>query len=428
MPAESDPNAPSNWTAVAGVCLGVLMFTLDASIVNIAIPTFLKVFQCGLMEVQWVITGYLLVIVCLLLPIAALARRIGQKRIFLFGLVLFTIGSFLCGLAPGIEWLIAFRLVQGAGAVCMAALMSSMVMTACPKNRLGQALGIVAAAATLGTSLGPTIGGFLVSWKGWQAIFLVNLPFGIVASILIARSLPRDTPPKFQPTKETLRDRLAIFRNTTLCSGLLGRFIVMAGNATYLFLTPLLLEDALKYSTASAGLLLAVAPVVSGISSPIFGALSDKFGSSRFSIAGLGIMLLSLFTMSTFTVPMTEWDFVAKVVLWGLGLGLFNAPNNTRTMQSVPASKSGAISAFFSLAIMLGQMVGVVLAGAWFHHYAFQSAQINPSTSIHLLPPNVIASSVGQSILLISIPLAALLIMDIRQAFKERKQPALVSS
>lgn len=136
MSAKSHPS--SKWWALAGVCLGVLMVTLDASIVSIAVPTFLKVFGCELAEVEWVMIGYLLVIIIFLLPVAAVARRVGQKRVFLFGLALFTAGSLLCGIASGIGWLIAFRLVQGAGAVCMTALMSSIVIGTFPKEHLGR--------------------------------------------------------------------------------------------------------------------------------------------------------------------------------------------------------------------------------------------------------------------------------------------------
>ncbi len=135
------------------------MYTLDGSIVNIAVPTLLRVFQTDVVTVQWVIIGYLLVIICGLLAIARLAEWWGQKRIFIIGLGLFTLGSLLCGLSPNIYSLIAFRIVQGFGAVCMAALMSATVISLFPAHQLGQALGIVTTAATLGTSLGPSLGG-----------------------------------------------------------------------------------------------------------------------------------------------------------------------------------------------------------------------------------------------------------------------------
>jgi MFS family permease len=420
---SESPHQSSKWWALAGVCLGVLMVTLDGSIVSIAVPTFLRVFGCGLAEVEWVITGYLLVIVVFLLPVAGIARRLGQKRVFLFGLALFTTGSLLCGMAPGIDWLIAFRLVQGCGAVCMTALMSSIVTGAFSKDHLGQALGIVTAAATLGASLGPTIGGFLISWAGWRAVFLVNLPIGLAACLLIARCLPRDLPAAESPAV-TLRMRLTLLRNATVSIGLLGRFIAMSVNAAYLFLTPLLLEDALKYSTFQSGLLLAVAPILTGIISPVFGSLADKFGAVRFTLAGLGFMLLATFAMATFSASMTGWEFIAKVVLWGLGLGIFNAPNSSSLMQAVPPEKSGTVSAFFSMAIMLGQMAGVMLAGALFHAFAFPASSSHPSVNIHSLPPAHVASAVAQSLLLFSLPIACLLVLSAVQAIRTRKRAA----
>lgn len=417
MPGEQ--TSRSKWMALVGVCLGVLMFTLDGSVVNIAVPSLLKAFNCTLTDVEGIITGYLFVIVILLLPVASVARRVGEKRIYLTGLAVFSLGSLLCGFSSKVEWLTIFRLVQGLGAVCLAALMSSIVIKIFPKEQLGRALGIVTASATLGASLGPSIGGFLIYAAGWRSIFLINLPIGLVAFTLIACSLPRDVPPAGPAKKITMGMRLALFRNSALSIGLLGRFLAMAGNAAYLFLTPLMLEVALKYTTYTAGLLLAVAPILTGALSPVFGSLADKYGVSRFTIAGVATMIVALLIMSTFAVPMNGWEFIARVVLWGVGLGIFNAPNNARTMNSVSPEKSGTASALFSMAIILGQMAGVMVAGYLFHRMAFGGVAAG---NIHLLAPELIASSVGRTLLCFAIPVAGLLGVIVWQTWTEGRR------
>lgn len=394
------------WQALAGICLGVLMFTLDGSIVNIAIPTLLRVFQASLPQVKWIVLAYLIVIAGLLLPVARLAPCLGQKKIFLTGLVLFTSGSLLCGTSWDLESLVAFRVLQGAGAVGMAALMSSLVLAAVPAGKVGQALGTVTTFATLGTSLGPTVGGFLLTWSGWRSLFLINLPVGLGAIFLVWRFVPGDPPVRSGFSLRALFPDFSVFKNSVFRTGIAGRFLTMAVNGGYLFLAPILLEEALHFSTSYTGILLATTPVIGGISAPFFGALCDRFGPARFNIAGLLLMASALFLMGGFTPGMSGVEFVLRVCLWGLGMGVFNAPNNVCIMKSVPEQKTGTASAMLSFSIILGQAAGVAGMAALFYRKTGAGA----AGEIVDLPSLAIVSGISGTLLLAMIPLVLLLV------------------
>lgn len=468
MGFKTRESSPTKWWALTGVCLGVTMYTLDSSIVNIAVPSFLKVFKTDLVTVQWVIIGYLLVITSALLAVANLANQIGQKRIFLAGLGIFSFSSLLCGLAPNIEWLIAFRVLQGFGAVGMAALMSSIVVRIFAKEQLGQALGLVTAAATIGTSIGPSVGGLLITWFDWRAIFLVNIPIGLTAIAIIWQTLPPDPPitnnnawvfdwtgfvlitvsltslliMMINSMEANFDHRLlvalgclcllsflsflyvesrltfplldlAIFKSPTFSIGLLGRFTSMAINAGYLFIIPFLLEQVLNYSTSKAGLFLTTTPVIVGLTAPWFGKLSDKFGASRFNIAGLICMALGLALMTTFSVTMTEWGFLGRVWIWGLGLGLFNAPNNAIIMKSVSTQQSSLASALLSLSVMFGQVIGVSFLGTLFRTFSLRASQSPQIHNLIELHPTAIATGITQTFLLAIIPVVIMIILNL---------------
>lgn len=401
MTASSSPAA--RWLALAGVCLGVFMFTLDGSIVNIAVPTLIRELHATIGAVQWVIQAYLGVVVLLLLPLSHLARRIGQKRLFLIGIVLFTSGSLLCGTADTIDALIGFRIVQAAGAAGIASLMSSIVSAAFPPGQLAQALGIVTATATLGTSLGPTIGGFLIDAASWHAIFLVNGPVGVAAFVLVSFALPRPT--AIDDKSLTARDYLAVLGEPALRNGIGGRLASMMANGAFLFLAPLLLENALGYSTSKAGLFLAASPILIGLTSPLFGGLADRFGRRLFLLVGQCGLLAGLLVMHTFSDAMSGVGFLLRVAVWGVSMGMFNAPNAASVMAAAPKRLADGVSALLSMAIILGQLVGVAAGGALFHAFAFGG-----HAGVEKIPDlgaAALAAAVASTLPLFALPVAA---------------------
>jgi MFS family permease len=169
---------------------------LGTSIANVALPTLAEAFAASFQDVQWVVLAYLLAITTLIVGVGRLGDVIGRRRLLLAGLLLFTAASVLCGLAPSLWLLIAARAAQGLGAAIMMALTMAFVGETIPKERTGSAMGLLGTMSAVGTALGPSLGGVLIAGFGWQAIFLVNLPLGLMAVLLAARFLPPDQEPK----------------------------------------------------------------------------------------------------------------------------------------------------------------------------------------------------------------------------------------
>jgi multidrug resistance protein len=184
------PQSVAKWWVMVGVSLGVLMYTIDSSIVNIALPTLISDLHTDFATVQWVGLSYVLVVTSLVLGAARLGDICGKKPLYLGGLILFTASSLLCAWAPSIEILIGARALQGLGAVTISALGAAIIIEVFPTAERGRALGIIAAVVSLGIALGPSLGGVIIGIAGWRAIFWVNLPIGIVASLVVNKYIP----------------------------------------------------------------------------------------------------------------------------------------------------------------------------------------------------------------------------------------------
>lgn len=335
-----------------GIGMGVLMFTIDTSAVNIVLPTLVQTLQTTFATIQWVVLSYLLVITALVLGAARLGDIFGKKRLYLGGLVVFTISSMLCGLAPGVYSLIAFRGLQGLGAVFISALGAAIITEVFPDSERGRALGIIGAVVSLGVALGPTVGGLLIQIAGWRTIFWINVPIGIVATFIIIRFVPASrgsgAKQRFDALgalimtvtltcfalgmtdgqnqgfssgttitllttaaiglacflaleariKQPMLD-LRIFRNLQFSLSLLTGVLVFIVIAGIIFILPFFLEWVLQYSTQQVGLLLAVSPILGGIIAPISGSLSDRFGPRIISLIGLVLMVIGCLLAST---------------------------------------------------------------------------------------------------------------------------------
>ena len=176
------------------VSVSVIMATIDASIVNVAFPTLVEELDTTFNVIQWVALAYLLTIATLTLGMGRLGDVLGKKRLYAVGFIIFTVASLLCGIAPDVSWLIGFRVVQAIGAVMLLALGSAILVESFPPSERGKALGLIGTAVSLGIITGPMVGGLLISAFSWRAIFLVNLPVGILGTWLAIRYVP-NTPP-----------------------------------------------------------------------------------------------------------------------------------------------------------------------------------------------------------------------------------------
>jgi EmrB/QacA subfamily drug resistance transporter len=398
---------------MAGVAMGIFLSTIDGSIVNVALPTLVQELDAHLATVQWVVLAYLLTLATLLLSMGRLGDMIGKKPIYVAGFVIFTLGSVLCGLAPSVTWLIAFRVLQAIGGSMIMALGMAIVTEAFPPSERGRALGLTGSIVSVGIVLGPTLGGLILGALSWHWIFFVNLPVGIVGTLMVLRFVPSHKPAGRQRfdlagaaaffaglltillaltlgQQVGLSDRrvlfllagglallvgfvvieqrspqpmldLALFRNklfsVNLISGLMT-FVAMGGTT---FLIPFFLQGVLGYEPRQVGLMMAAIPLAVGVVSPLSGALSDRLGTRPIAAVGLAVMMLGFLSMSTITAGMTALGYVLRFLPIGLGIGIFQSPNNSAILGTAPRQRLGVASGLLAITRNVGQTAGIAL-------------------------------------------------------------------
>lgn len=404
------------WFVMAAISMGILLATIDGSIVNISLPTLVRELNTNFATVQWVVLAYLLTLSVLLLSVGRLADMIGKKQIYTTGFVIFTIGSFLCGLAMNVYFLILFRVVQAVGAAMILALGVAIVTESFPRKERGMALGISGTVVSVGIVIGPTLGGIIIESLSWHWIFFVNIPVGIVGILMVLRFVPAIKPVgkqrfDFQGALTLLISLLALlialtvgqnlgftdyrtlalftvsaiflgvfiaiekrvvqpmidltlFRNSLFSINLITGFLTFIAIAGMFILFPFYLENILGYSTLEVGLLIAVIPISMGVIAPISGSLSDRFGTRTISFIGLFFLLLGYVILTSISVQTTTLTLLLLLLPIGVGMGIFQSPNNSAIMGAAPPDKLGIVSGMLALTRTLGQSVGIAVLGA----------------------------------------------------------------
>lgn len=406
-------NSPNyRWYVLATVAIGTFMATLDGSIVNVALPTISSQLHSNLSTLQWVVTAYLLTITSLLPVFGRLADLIGRKKVFGYGFLVFIFGSALCGLAQNIWFLVATRVVQAVGAAMLMSNSAAIITAIFPPKERGKALGLTGTVVALGSLTGPALGGILISLAGWRSIFYINVPIGLIGFAAVLLILPMDVPSKekenfdflgalsftcgmilvllgitngedwgwsslpvllniimglillflFILTERKVKHPmidLSLFRNRPFLIGNLSgglSFIAMFANNMIL---PFYLQGVLNYQPAQVGMLLMVFPITMAIVAPISGNASDKYGPVVLTTSGLAITGLGLFYFSTLSATASFYHILPGSILTGLGAGMFQSPNNSSVMSSVPPQKLGVAGGINSLVRNLGMVIGI---------------------------------------------------------------------
>jgi EmrB/QacA subfamily drug resistance transporter len=425
---------PAKWLAMAGIGTGVLMASLDASIVNISLPTMVEVLHTRFATIQWVILSYALVLTSMVLGIARLGDMYSKKKLYFVGLILFTGGSLLCGLSPGVGWLISFRALQGLGAVMMQALGAAIITEIFPASERGRALGFIGGIVSVGLALGPALGGVLIGVLGWRSIFLVNVPIGLVAALVVARHVPLLSPARkgqrfdllgagimlitlvcyalamtlgesssfgrglilflllvtiigvaalFLVEKRVTEPmiELGLFRNTLFTLNLVMGFLVFISIAGVIIF-PFFLELVKGYSPEQVGLIMMVVPISMGLLAPIAGIMSDRFGSRGISLIGLLVVIGGCLSISTMHKDVSAIGYIVRVIPLGIGLGIFQSPNNSAIMGAVRKERLGVASGLLVLSRTLGQSTGLPLMGALFVTLVYRYGRMLPGESL----------------------------------------------
>ena len=404
------------WLILTSVSLGSLMATLDGSIVNIALPAMQSDFRIDLTTVEWVVVAYLLVVGSLLLPFGRLGEVLTFKRVYLVGFAIFTVASVCCGASPSVAALVAFRLIQGVGAAMIMAMGPAIVARTFPASERGRALGLNGVSVSIGLSLGPALGGILTQAATWRAIFLINVPIGLFAILWAYRVLPDEAPGKGQSFDvrgaafsggavlalllalsegqqwgwtspaigalivafvilgaefvaveraaiQPMID-LALFRIRPFTAGLASVVVAFAGLFTATFLLPFLLQQGRGFSPIEAGLLLTPVPITMALVAPFSGAASDRFGPRVLASAGMAIMVLGLLSLTQLPLDFALPDLIWRLVLLGVGQGLFMSPNSSAVLGAVPRPRVGTASGTLAQMRVNGQALGIALSGA----------------------------------------------------------------
>ena len=407
------------WWVLGSVMIGTFMAVLDATIVNVALSKIMASFGVSVDKVEWVLTAYLLVFGVMLPTSAWIADHFGYKRTYFFSLMLFTIGSFLCGLSWNENVLIFFRIIQGIGSGIMMPVGMAIVIREFPPERRGIALGFWAIAAAASVSLGPLIGGYLIDRLDWQAIFDVNVPVGVVAmfaTAIIQREYRVEKARSFDfigfvslaaflsflllaladanaawniggwssgftraclsisgvglvvflTTEFTVRHplidlRLFRFFNFSVSNMIL--FIFGMGMFGSTFLLPLYLQNSLGYTAFQAGSVFLPVGIIQGIMGPISGLMSDRINPKIPTFLGIVFLAASLYLNSFLSLTTEHAQIMFVLYLRGLGLGLLFTPLSTIALSEIPREKMAQASGLFNVIRQIGGSFGVALLG-----------------------------------------------------------------
>jgi MFS family permease len=353
------PRARSPWLAFSVVAVGTFMATLDGNIVNVALPTIGHELGAAVSELQWVVNAYILAITATLLLAGRLGDRLGHRTLYAAGLLVFTLGSALCGLAPGLGALVAARVLQALGASAMTAIGPAVVTTSFPPRMRGRALGAVGTVVAIGLTAGPPLGGLIVSSLSWRWVFYVNLPVGLAGVAWALRSLPRGGGTAGGPLLDA-----SLFRIPVFAWGLLAGFLSYAAMFSQSLLTPFLLARVLGLPPGALGVVLVSVPVALSVASPLSGWIADRFGGRWLPVAGMAVLATALLALSFAGAGDAVGTIAIRLALAGFGMGLFQSPNNAAVMSALPRERLGSGGGLLAIARTGGMAAGIGLAGA----------------------------------------------------------------
>jgi EmrB/QacA subfamily drug resistance transporter len=458
------------WKALITTAMGALMATMDFSITNIAFPTLTKVFNKDITTVIWVTVAYVLVSTSSMLILGKISDIVGRKKIYSIGMLVFTLGMAACAFAESVGELIFYRSFQGLGAAMTVSCGTAIVAEAFPLKETGRGLGLLGISVSLGFIIGPVLGGFLLDWLDWRAIFYVRAPVSFLALILglillkkdrtAARSLKLDllgaltsslgifclvygisqvrTSGLLSPTillwvgcgvvtlslfavqerrtEDPLLD-LSLFKNRTFRKASLCLFFSFVSAPPFILIMPFYLMQGIGMQPSEAGLLLAVNSVATIVCGPVSGALSDRFGAQRFAAAGAAATASAFVLMMFFDLDTGMAAIISVLILLGMGIGMFQTPNSSMIMGSVPRNRLGTASALMATLRQVGISLGMALSGAlyasrlmhyeseWITHGTERSEAVRLSIPVAFHDTLLFSIILGAVVVLLSFPL-----------------------
>ena len=409
------PTERRRWAAAA-IFTALAMASLDTAIANIALPAIAADLHVSPADVVWVVNVYQIALVATLLPLGALGEIAGHERIYLGGLVLFTLASLGCALAWSLPSLLIFRALQGLGASGIMSVNSALIRFVYPSRMLGRGFGHNALVVATAFTLGPTIASGILAIGSWPWLFAVNIPFGLIAIGIGLKTLPH--PPRAVHAFD--------FPGAIMAAGCLGLFIIGIGSAAHkawpgavaielaaatllggllmrrqadhpapmlpidLFRRPVFalsattsvcsfavqglafvslpfyFEDILLRSQVETGFFMTPWPLVVAIMAPIGGRLSDRYPAGILGSLGLALLCVGMVLLATLPTAPGIVNIVWRMAICGFGFGFFQTPNLRTLMSSAPPDRSGSASGIVATARLTGQTIGAALAALCF--------------------------------------------------------------
>lgn len=428
------------WRVLIIVSLGIFMTSLDGSILNIANPSIAARFGVSMQQIQWLVTSYMLVITATLLFFGKFGDRVGGEKVYTYGFLVFTIGSLFCAVSPTLGTLAAARIFQGIGASMMMATGMGLTSNSFPPAERGRALGITGGVVGIGNMMGPGIGGLILAKFSWPAIFLINLPIGVIAFWLAFKNLPAQprndnnrkfdmpgtvlfalasvlivlaftiskTPDlwmlgssvllffvfyRFEKTREQPLLDFELFKIRRFVDGNTMGLIFYSLQPFIIFLMPFYLEGVLDYSTARSGLTMSITPVAMAITAPLAGSLSDRIGSARLNPLSFLLLGISNLLLSTLNASSPFIMVAGYLALTGIAMGSFGSPNNNAIFASIPRIKAGYAGGFTSTVRNFSFAIGTALATGLFtllyshslEHAAKRAAYVSATHTVYCI-------------------------------------------
>lgn len=419
MSMEKKTTTTHSYLAVIAVLAAIMMGVLDGTIMNVALPTLSKEFGVTPSNSIWVVNAYQLILTMLLLGFAAIGDIFGYRRVFLFGVSVFVTASILCAMSTSFEMLVASRVLQGIGGACTMSINTALLRLIFPPDRLGRVMGANAVIVAVTAASGPAIGGAILSIGHWSWIFLMNIPLGLAALIIGWKLLPHNPPSK---TRRTL-DGGSVVLNAVFFGLLIYTIEQMSHNgfSTLLVLQavvtvivgivyirrqlqlpmpilpvdlfripifslsigcsitcftaqmlalvslPFFMQHSLGLSVAETGLLMTPWPLATTLTAPLAGRLIERVHPGILGGIGMSVFTIGLLTLASLGGGTSLWNMAWRMAVCGIGIGLFQTPNNVTITTSAPINRSGGASGMLGTARVLGQTLGTALVAVFLH-------------------------------------------------------------
>lgn len=419
-PAPPQPDGlpvPQRYLAILTIALGLTLAVLSGAIANVALPAIARDVQTSAANSIWVVNAFQLAVTVSLLPLSSLGEIHGYRRIYRWGLVIFTLASILCALTNSLPVLIAARVLQGVGAAGIMSVNSALLRFIYPRQWIGRGLGINATIGSIASAAGLSVASGVLSVAPWPWLFAVNVPLGLAAVLIAWRALP-DTPKsgaRFDLLSAVLQavafgglmlalselghgespwlvgglvivavvtGTVLVMRQMTRASPLLPvdlmripLFALSVASSICAFIAqsmgqvalPFLFQHDLGLDQVMTGLLMTPWPLMVAVIAPFIGRLADSWPAGLLGGIGMIIMCAGLAALSLLSAEATPWDIVWRMTLCGLGFGFFNTPNNRAIITTAPPARTGGASGMQATARLTGQTIGAAMVGVVFH-------------------------------------------------------------